>query len=95
MSNEESCLNYFVKNLLCFFSLSVLSLSGLLHVLLVAHKLHDAFVFSLHPLTLHASPLGLLPLEFLNVLLSGSNLLQFQLSLPSQKQHEFNKTYNQ
>lgn len=76
-----------MKVLLCFLSLSDLSHPGLLHVLLMACKLHDASVFGLHLLLLHASPLGLLPLEFFDVLLSCSDLLQFQLSLPSRKQH--------
>lgn len=76
-----------MKMLLCFFSLSDLGHPALLHVLLMARKLHDASVLGLHPFLLHASPLGLLSLEFFNVLLSGSDLLQFQLSLPSRKQH--------
>lgn len=72
-----------MKLLLCFFSLFDLGHSGLLHVLLMACKLHDASVLGLHLFLLQASPLGLLSLEFFNVLLSRSDLLQFQLSLPS------------
>ena len=76
-----------MEMLLCFLSLSDLGHSGLLHVRLMARKLHDASVLGLHLFLLHASPLGLLSLEFFDVLLSGSDLLQFQLSLPSRKHY--------
>lgn len=65
-----------------FFLLSDLSHSALLHVLLIVHKLHDPFILRLHLLLLHASPLSSLFLERFDVLLSGSDRLQFQLSLP-------------
>ena len=78
-----------MKMLLCFFSLSDLGHLALLHVLLLARKLHDAPVLRLHPLSLHAPPLRLVLLEVFDVLLSGSDLLQLQLPLPSGEQHNF------
>lgn len=75
-------LHHFMKMLLCLFSLFELCHPVLLHVLLLPHKLHDAFVLGLHPFLLHASPLGLLSLKLFDVVLSGSDFLQSQLSLP-------------
>lgn len=82
LSVVGSRLNLFSKVLLRLFSLSHLIHPALLSVVLIADKLHDASVLGLHSLPLQASPLISLSLEFLNVLLSGSDLLQFDLLLP-------------
>lgn len=74
-----------MKMLLRLFSLFELGYPVLLRVLLLHGKLHDASVLGLHPFSLHAPPLGLLSLELFDMLLSGSDFLQFQLPLPFRK----------
>lgn len=75
LTEEKTCLNHFVKVILGLFPLFDFMHSGLLHVLLLACKLHDSPVLSLHLFLLHASPLSLLLFELFNELLGSFDLL--------------------